>query len=83
MPHRKSLVGLSTAVFLAVLAMTGLTPVARAQFSYKTLHEFTGQDGKYPWSGLIFDAAGNLTAQLPKVAKPVPSAAWDVGLFFG
>jgi len=82
MPHRKSLVGLSTAVFLAVLAMTGLTPVARAQFSYKTLHEFTGQDGKYPWSGLIFDAAGNLYGTTSEGGKTSPICGLGCGTVF-
>jgi len=37
-----------------------LTPAAGGHWNYSVLHVFTDPDGAYPWSGLIFDKAGNL-----------------------
>jgi uncharacterized repeat protein (TIGR03803 family) len=37
-----------------------LAPGANGNWSDKVLHNFNGEDGDYPDSGLIFDAAGNL-----------------------
>ena len=37
-----------------------LTPTAGGGWTEKVLHSFNGNNGAYPWAGLIFDAAGNL-----------------------
>jgi uncharacterized repeat protein (TIGR03803 family) len=39
-----------------------LTPQANGKWTEKILHDFSndGTDGKFPWAGLVFDAAGNL-----------------------
>jgi len=37
-----------------------LTPKADGRWTESLLHSFNGSDGEYPYSGLIFDAAGNL-----------------------
>ena len=37
-----------------------LTPAARGKWTLATLFSFEGTDGAFPYSGLIFDAAGNL-----------------------
>ncbi len=39
-----------------------LTPQANGNWTEKILHTFSddGTDGKYPWAGLVLDAAGNL-----------------------
>ena len=44
-----------------IVALT-LAPGASAAVTYKVLHQFNGTDGAYPhdFSGLIFDASGNL-----------------------
>jgi uncharacterized repeat protein (TIGR03803 family) len=37
-----------------------LTPDEKGNWTEKTLHVFKGKDGRSPYSGLIFDQAGNL-----------------------
>ena len=53
---------LSRLVTIAVLAVAlGNVPFAWGQYTETTIHNFTGgNDGAIPYSGLIFDAQGNL-----------------------
>jgi len=53
---------LSRLVTIAVLAVTvGIAPFAWGQYTETTIHNFTGgNDGAIPFSGLTFDAQGNL-----------------------
>jgi uncharacterized repeat protein (TIGR03803 family) len=37
-----------------------LTPGTKGQWTLSTLFDFEGSDGAFPYSGLVFDAAGNL-----------------------
>jgi uncharacterized repeat protein (TIGR03803 family) len=59
--NRKKFLGTVCTVVLFVTAIFMLTPCACAQSKYKTLYTFTGgNDGNGPWTGVIFDAVGNL-----------------------
>jgi uncharacterized repeat protein (TIGR03803 family) len=57
----KSLATLSEVLLVTLAAILVFAPGAWAQSSFKTLYTFTGgADGREPYSGLTFDAAGNL-----------------------
>ena len=47
------------ASLIVLTALLVLVPTAEAQ-TYTVLHNFTGSDGSYPTSTLVFDRAGNL-----------------------
>ena len=45
--------------FVLAVTLLAARPVA-AQPTYTVIHDFSGPDGAYPWSGLAIDKAGNL-----------------------
>jgi uncharacterized repeat protein (TIGR03803 family) len=61
MSRNKSLRIPSAALFVILIAITGLVPGAWSQSKYESLYSFTGgTDGRTPSSDLIFDPTGNL-----------------------
>jgi uncharacterized repeat protein (TIGR03803 family) len=59
--YKKFLGTASAAVMIVIVVTLMLAPGAWASYKYKTLYKFKGgKDGKAPFAGLIFDAAGNL-----------------------
>jgi uncharacterized repeat protein (TIGR03803 family) len=61
MAHSRGCWTLGAVLLVIILGNPALTPAARAQSHYKTLHQFkAGSGGARPYGGLIMDQAGNL-----------------------
>lgn len=57
----KKFSGAGVAALVVVVAILALEPGAISQSGFKTLYAFRGgKDGSQPWSGVTFDAVGNL-----------------------
>ena len=59
-PHTSRRITTLSAIAILAFATFTLAPVAHAQATEKTLHEFTGADGAFPVGNLVLDASGNL-----------------------
>jgi hypothetical protein len=64
-------------IYVAAIAAALLAPLGavHAAPTETVLHSFRGTSGAYPYSGLIFDAAGNLYRTIASVIGRPPSSS--------